>query len=127
MHPPPGLRVGAISLTRFMARPRKLETARRTRRLIVRTTDEDQVRISANAQNAGLRVSEYIRRVAVDGHIILRQQSGYGIALAVQLRRIGVNLNQLTRVANTEGELPEELARLLPKIETILDRVLRME
>ena len=89
-------------------------------------TDEDCARICANAQKSGLSVSEYVRRVAVDGHVVVREQSGYGMALAVQLRRVGVNLNQLTRFANANEELPPELVRLLPKLETILDRIIRV-
>ena len=111
---------------RSMARPRKLN-ARRTRRLIVRLTDEDCARICANAQKSGLSVSEYVRRVAIGGHIVVREQSGYGMALAIQLRKVGINVNQLARYANTHEELPPELARVLPKLETILDRIIRVE
>jgi len=120
-----GARFVPCSLIALMTRSRK--SASLTRRLFVRTTEEDQVRIRANALKAGLDVSEYVRRVAVDGHVIVRRESAYGMSLAHQLRRIGVNINQLTRVANTEGELPDELARVCGQLETILDRVIRME
>ena len=74
-----------------------------------------------------MRVSEYVRRVAVTGHIVARPQSGYSMAVASQLRRIGVNLNQLTRHAHIHGELPPELPRLWAKLEALLDRILHME
>jgi len=108
-----------------MTRPRKVQTAKRTRRLIVRLTDEDRTAIRANAQKAGLRVSEYVRRVAVDGHIVNAQQSGYSMALASQLRHIGVNLNQLMPIAHMNGEIPRELDSVFRKLETLLDRIIR--
>ncbi len=90
-------------------------------------TDEQEARIRAKAQEAGLSVSEYVRRVAVAGHIEVRRDSAYGASLAFQLRRVGVNVNQLARVANTNGELPPELARVCGQVERILDRIIRME
>src|SRR5579872_5573344 len=109
-----------------MARPRKT-APKLTRRVIVRVSEEDHARIRANAKDAGLGVSEFVRRLALDGQVVVRQQSAYGMSLAFQLRRIGVNLNQLTRVANEDGEVPEELARVCGQVERILDRVERME
>jgi hypothetical protein len=90
-------------------------------------TDEDRAAILANARKADLRVSEYVRRAAVNGHIVVTQQSGFSFAVADQLRRIGVNINQQTRVANARGELPAELARLWARLEDMLDRISRTE
>jgi hypothetical protein len=87
--------------------------------------DEDDARIRENAKKAGLRLSEYIRRVALEGKIVVTQQSGYGMALASQLRHIGINLNQLTRDYNTDGEYPPELRGVCAKLEVIFDRIIR--
>ena len=108
-----------------MTRPRKTEAARRSRRLIVRLTDEERALICANARKAKLRTSEYVRRVAIRGEIVVREQSGYGMALASQLRRIGVNLNQLMPIAHMNGEVPAELGSVFQKLETLLDRIIR--
>jgi hypothetical protein len=45
--------------------------------------------------------------------------------LALAVARLGVNLNQLTRRANTEGRLPEaaELRALLAKVKELLKRI----
>jgi hypothetical protein len=110
-----------------MTRTRKNEDAKHTRRLIVRLTDEDQARIRANAQKAGLRLSEYVRRVAVDGQVVVRRETAYGMSLAFQLRKIGVNLNQLARAANSNGEIPPELAQLCGRMEILLDSVVEMK
>lgn len=108
-----------------MARPRTEENARRARRIIVRLSDDERAAIRANAQKAGLRLSAYVRRVAVDGHVVHVQQSGYGMALAHQLRHIGVNLNQLMPIAHLNGEIPPDLSSVFRKLETLLDRILR--
>jgi hypothetical protein len=90
------------------------------------TVEEDAL-ISAGAKKLGISKSEYARRMVVNGKIEERRDSAYSVSLAFQLQRVGVNLNQLTRVANTTGDLPESLARVCGQIETLLDRVMRME
>lgn len=107
-----------------MTRPRKKEDAR-ARRLIVRINDEEQARIRAEAREAGLPVSEYVRRASVEGRVTVRRESAYGMSLASQLRRIGNLLNQLTRLAHIDGELPPELPALWRKLDVLLDRVIR--
>lgn len=110
-----------------MGRPRKSITERRSRRLIVRVSDADRAAICANAQKAGLRVSEYVRRMAVNGQIVMRQESAYGMSLAHQLRKIGVNVNQLMPIAHLNGEVPREILTLSTKIEALLDRIINVE
>lgn len=108
-----------------MSQPRKT-ASKLACRLIVRVNDEDRARIRACAQSAGLTVSEYVRRMAVNGQVVVRRDSAYGMSLAFQLRKVGINLNQLTRVANTSGELPEGLAGVCQQVETILDRITKI-
>ena len=111
-------------LTALMTRTPKKASANRTRRLIVRITDEEQTRIRACAREASLPVSEYVRRMSPNGHIIVRRESGYSISVAHQLRRIGVNINQQMAIAHIDGELPPQLTHLWAKLETLLDRML---
>jgi uncharacterized protein (DUF1778 family) len=109
-----------------MARPRKSDSASRSLRLIVRLTDEEMAAIRAAAQAAGLRVSEFIRRAALDRKIVVRQESAYGVSLAHQLRHLGINLNQLTKLAHVNGEFPRDLDSALRKVELLLDRIIRV-
>src|SRR4051794_38143059 len=107
-----------------MARPRKATA--RTLRLEVRLTIEDDARITAGAVTLGITKSEYLRRMGIAGHIVKVQQSGYSMALAYELRRIGVNLNQLARVANSTGEVRPDLEQLCARMQIILDRVVEL-
>lgn len=110
-----------------MARPRKLAAARQTHWLTARVTADEKARILARAAQAGLGESEYIRRMAIDGKIVIRQSNGLAgsVALASELRRIGNNINQQTILAHVSGELPPELKRLWAKLEDILDRIIQ--
>jgi hypothetical protein len=90
-------------------------------------TDEERIRLRAKAAEAGLGVSEYVRRAVIDGEVVVRRESGYGMAMAGQLRRIGVNINQQMAVAHLNGEIPPELVRLWGKLEGLLDRIIKVE
>ncbi len=119
------MRACVVNSYRDMSRPLKTDASRLSNRLIVRLTDEDKARICANAQKAGLGISEYVRRVAIDGNVVVKQQSAYGMALASQLRHIGINLNQLTRDFHIHGEYPPELGGVCAKLEIIFDRIIK--
>jgi hypothetical protein len=68
-----------------------------------RNADEAAVDLStlARAQITGAPIPRRKRRVSVDTSILAR--------VLVQLGRIGGNVNQIARVANTTGELKSEL------------------
>ncbi len=108
-----------------MARPRKTDASALRRRLVIRLSEGDLAAVRANARAAGLGVSEFVRRAAVDGRIIVRQESAYGVSMASQLRHVGINLNQLMPIAHVNGEIPPELASVCRKLEAVLDRILR--
>jgi len=105
-----------------MSQPRT--QARRTRRLIVRTSDEEHTLIGRRAAEAGLTRSEYARRMLIDGRVEVNRELGYARSLVHQLRRIGVNINQLMAIAHIDGVLPPDLIRLSAKLEVLLDRML---
>jgi hypothetical protein len=73
---------------------------------------------------AGLTQSAYLRQAATTGRVIIRQARA-DFALVNQLRRIGVNLNQIAHAVHlASGAVPVELAALLAKLETALDAVM---
>ncbi len=104
-----------------MARPKKTSAEKLTRRLPhVRCTESEHAAITARAAQTGLSVSEFVRRMALDGQVVV-EESQYDFHTVDQLRRIGINLNQLTKVANSTGEVSPALDTVCGKLETILD------
>jgi Bacterial mobilisation protein (MobC) len=66
--------------------------------------------------------SAYVRSMALTGQVIVQQSVLPDYALVEQWRRVGVNLNQLTHLANAGKDLPrDELVRVLAQVEALLD------
>ncbi len=85
-----------------MARPR-IENPKAVR-LGLALTEAEREQIRANAKLAGLTVSEYLRQAALGAEIHARPQ-GITLDALYELRRIGNNLNQLTRASNDPTRL----------------------
>lgn len=95
--------------------------------LSFRVTHEQKSVIRGRARKAGMPLSKFLRTSALSSQIIVRTQTAYGVSLVKQLKRIGVNLNQLMPYVHREGEIPPEMPRLWAKIEALLDKLLRAE
>lgn len=88
---------------------------RRTRRVTVSLRAEEHRLLSQRAREAGLPLSVYIREASLDAQLsLLANRAAYR-----ELSRVGVNLNQLARWANTYRRLPE-----LRKLHAVLDELL---
>ncbi len=104
-------------------RPRKAEGERRDASLPpVRVTSAELAHVEAQAAQAGLPVSDYVRRRALGGRITARQTATDERALD-ELNRIGVNLNQLTHAANMGKTLEGKLADTLDQLQRQLEKV----
>ncbi|OZC01126.1 plasmid mobilization protein [Rubricoccus marinus] len=82
-------------------RPKKAEATGRTSRVHVLLTAAEKARVRREASAGGLSISEYARRRMLGRSVVPRVDAD----AERQLRRIGVNLNQLARVANTSGQV----------------------
>lgn len=86
--------------------------------------DKVEVRVSAlekadlrgSAREAGLTVSEYVRRRSLGQPVVARADR----ETRVLLRRIGVNLNQIARAANTSGASERQLGDALGELRRVL-------
>lgn len=80
-------------------------TAKRSKRLWIRLTDEEYEHIQVNAKSQGCTMSELIRRTAVYGHKIspVTLDMEPVRKMLFELQKQGNNLNQLTKEANTFG------------------------
>lgn len=85
-------------------RPKKKPGEGRTAQIHVLLTEAERERVRTWAAETNLTVSDFMRRRAL-GRPILPRVDGEARR---QLRRIGANLNQLARVANTAGQLAHE-------------------
>jgi len=76
--------------------------------------------LSVKMKEAGIRnKSAYLRKMAMDGYII-RQDYTVLKKFVNELNRIGINLNQVTKAANTYGDIDHEQ---LKDIEKDLNRI----
>lgn len=108
-----------------MARPRKIPDERRNQTLAARLTAAERVQIEQAAADAGMTASDYMRMQALRGRISVPARRSLDHAAFEQLRRLGVNLNQLTRIANQTQELPAGLSRCCAALEELLLRELQ--
>lgn len=107
-------------------RGRKKVADARTKFVAVRCTPAKHAAYEAAAAKAGLSVGAYLRALAdgAPGPRAVRRPTVERVALAQvlgALGRVGSNINQLTRVANTTGALPQtaELKRVQEEIATM--------
>lgn len=78
--------------------------ARRGAKVELRLSADEKASLQQSAGEAGLTVSEYVRRRSLGRPVAARADR----ETRVLLRRIGVNLNQLARSANTSGASASE-------------------
>ena len=98
--------------------------ARRTRILQVRLSSGEHRVISERAKECGKGASTYVREVAL-GSVPRARPRRIEQQAVHQLARIGNNLNQLARAANTSRrvELSSRLADVLAQIEAAVRRL----
>ena len=89
-----------------MVRPRKPEAERRSRTICVRVTTEEAATIAERAGAARMTKGAYIRRKALGRPVREAAVHRLGARERVELRRIGVNLNQIARALNSGASAP---------------------
>ena len=95
--------------------------SRRGAKVEVRVSAAEKADLRSSAREAGLTVSEYVRRRSLGQPVVARADR----ETRVLLRRIGVNLNQLARAANTSGVCPprRQLDDALAELREVLARL----
>jgi hypothetical protein len=110
-----------------MARPSKKTDEQRASRLAVRLTPAELKTFNDLVRASGLGRSDYVRQAVLEGRVIVHKTGTADPALIAELNRIGVNLNQLTRTANTVGRVPPDLDRLCRVIEGVVMKAVVQE
>ena len=108
-----------------MARPKKDEDMRRTAHLPrTRCTPSERGAIEARAAQAGMSLSDYMRQMALHGHVIVREPLA-DKDFIFELKAQGRNFNQYQKKLNAlHLHVPEEVKRITTKIEKLIDRFL---
>ena len=107
-----------------MARPKKPTSDKREQWIKARVSPAEHAELLVRAAGAGLSPSEFLRRAALSGEVVVEQPREGDFETVDQLRRIGVNLNQLARVANRTGYMPDGLEEALARVDQLLDRMI---
>ncbi len=108
-----------------MARPKKNTDETLTCMVPTRFTKMERVELAQAASTYGLSVSEFIRRRSL-GHRLppLSTDQALFSKASVALLRLGVNLNQIAKVANIkERVLGNMLYDLIVRINTAMDEL----
>jgi hypothetical protein len=106
----------------FRTNANMTRTKTRTARLSLWLTLKEKETWKAKAAAAGMNLNEFIR-CCVERRAIATVPPEVNRATAVELGRIGVNLNQLVRAMNTACAL----GQLLPNVEDALNQVEAIE
>lgn len=109
-----------------MARPKKPTSDKRAQWIKARVSPAEHAEILLRAAEASLSSSEFLRRSALSTELVVQQGARADFETIDQLRRIGVNLNQLARVANKTGYMPDGLEEALAKVDQLLDRMIEL-
>jgi hypothetical protein len=104
-----------------MPRPPKQTDEKHMRRWIVRVTDEDDRQARANARNAGLKFSAYLRAMGRDGKVMPPDPMA---SLVAAVNRAGNLVNQQMAIAHLRQNIPAELRRLDSVLEQTLAAIL---
>ncbi len=103
-----------------MARPKKSADKRLTERVKFDLTRSDYTKALQSAKAAGMTLTPYARQQFLKGKVIIKQTRQLDHAVYDQLRRLAINLNQLTKTSNATGKISPEILRLCYRIEHFL-------
>jgi hypothetical protein len=103
----------------------------RTRSIGIKLTPAERAELVSAAKARGAGLSEYVRDLCLRRSAAAAARTARNPdakALADQLNRIGNNLNQLARIANTKGATPHlyELKMVTGMVKAALQRVIEL-
>lgn len=81
----------------------------RQSKVTFRVTDDEWLRLKEGAKRAALSSEEYIRRTCLSGKNIIVQDGEAIRNLIGEIHRIGNNVNQVARMANSTGAVSKDV------------------
>ncbi len=107
-----------------MPRPKKQTEQKRSHVVSFRLNDTEYAHLAQNAQQAVLDISDYARLSVLKAKITVYQTTTPDMETVEQLRRIGVNFNQIACALNSTGQTPPDYFQALcHDVETVLGKV----
>jgi hypothetical protein len=108
-----------------MARPKKSKEERLTKLFAIRLTSTDYAKLSHASEDAGMTITDYARQQILNGKVVIHKYRTLDYDTFNELRRIGVNLNQLTRAVNQSGNIPDtRLSNVCLQLEDALSKTI---
>lgn len=114
----------------FMGRPKLDHNARRSVNLIVRLTNAEKTQIEKAAATCGVSPGVMVREKLFKGKFPQARIARIELDTFLELKKIGVNLNQLTRLAHAgriNSTFGYTLNQLLKQQQLIITQLLRYD
>lgn len=92
----------------------------RTHRITIRLTDKEWNELNSKVAKTNMKLSAYCRSV-ISGAEIKETPPADFPYLIREVRRVGTNVNQLAKIANTTGENVSELNQLYSEVRDVID------
>lgn len=105
-----------------MARPKKSPADLRTGHIAFCVSPAEQTRILSLASKANLTKAEFVRASALGKKMVVQKSTAPDFMTRNELRRIGVNLNQIARAVNDGFAPPAKLNELIEKLDHLFDQ-----
>lgn len=106
-----------------MARPKKSPLDAKTEQVSIRLSPLELADLQGKADDAKTNVTAFVRAAAIGQQLKVIKSTAPDFLDRNEVRRIGVNLNQIARSLNEgRGHAPAELIALCEKLDTLFDR-----
>lgn len=107
-----------------MARPALPNSQRRVINFTIRLTKEELDTLNSRAELCGKTASELVREKIFTGHFPRPKAARIDVQTFLELKKIGVNINQQTKLLNS-GRLPYGLRNVLNELKQNEERIIR--
>lgn len=108
-----------------MARPKLDPTERKTEQINLRLSPVELSTLARKADAAGTTVTAFTRSAALGKTVKAPPQSSVDFETRQELRRIGVNLNQIAKHLNAGRAVPVDvIAQTCTKLDSLFDRIM---
>lgn len=108
-----------------MGRPRVNDSDKRQVQVNIRLTTDENNRVNQFASASGLSPANWIRAKIFTGRFPIVKMSPLDSSMYLELKKIGVNLNQVTHKINA-GEFPKEYLERQLELTELLNKIIHL-